>query len=129
MISSRDFTSYYLTIFQQHFTKSTFTYYLIFTNFPIYQTSFIYYKTTFLHCIHKKYIHLYKVINLWKKTLSCTSWGRCSTWMEEWSCNQIMWCNYVKPVQILKRYTNNFFHWVEILGRRPGNQALQRSCE
>ena len=31
-----------LVITQQHFTKSTFTYYLILTNFPIYQTSFTY---------------------------------------------------------------------------------------
>ena len=34
-----------LVITQQYSTKSTFTYYLIFTYFPIYQSSFIYYKT------------------------------------------------------------------------------------
>ena len=41
--------SYYVIssiIFQQYPTKPIFTYYLISTNFPIYQTTFIYYKTS-----------------------------------------------------------------------------------
>ena len=29
--------------------------------------------------------------------------------MEELSRDQIMWYDYVKPVQILKRYINNLF--------------------
>ena len=36
-----------------------------------------------------------------------------------------MWCNYVKPVQILKRYANDFFCWDEILNRRLGGQMLR----
>ena len=34
-------------IFQQHFTKPTFTYYFILTNFSIYQITFIYCKTLY----------------------------------------------------------------------------------
>ena len=36
-----------------------------------------------------------------------------------------MWCDYVKPVRILKRYANNFSHCDEILDRRPDSQVLQ----
>ena len=36
-----------------------------------------------------------------------------------------MWCDYVKPVWILKKCANNFSCWDEILGKRPDGQVLQ----
>ena len=64
-----------------------------------------------------------KMVNLWNNT-RLNQVGGYSAWSEEWSCDLVMWYNYVKPVRILKRCANNFSCWDEILGRRPGSQVL-----
>ena len=58
-------------------------------------------------------------------TQGWSRWGGYSAWTEEWPRDQVSWCNYVKPVQILKRCENEFSRWDEILDRRPSGQVLQ----
>ena len=64
------------------------------------------------------------MVNLWNNT-RLNQMGGCSVWTEEWSRDLVTWCDYVKPVRILKRCANNFSCWDGILGRRPGGQVLQ----
>ena len=40
----------------------------------------------------------YKVINLQKKTLGCTSWEEILNVNEKRSCAEVMWCNYIQDV-------------------------------
>ena len=41
--------------------------------------------------------------------------------------NKVMWYNYVKSMQILKKFANIFFYWIKILGKKFGGQVLQKS--
>lgn len=40
------------------------------------------------------------------------------------SRSEVIWYNYVKPIQILEIYKNNFSGLNQILGKKPGGQVL-----
>ena len=41
-------------------------------------------------------------------------------------CMEVIWYNYIKPMQILKKYINRFFYLIRILIEEPNNYVLQK---